>query len=150
MKPIQVSREVKAPAAVVWKIITDLEGSVDTISAIEKVEILSGYGFAVGTTWRETRTMFGRRAIEEMTVTEITEGECYVVVARPESVNYRTVMSVVPTGEICVVSMEFGANPKGKAARVMGATIGKMFEGATKKAIAADLDDIAAAAEAHY
>jgi len=150
MKPIQVSRQVKAPAPVVWKIITDLEGSVDTISAIEKVEILAGGpDFGVGTKWRETRTMFGRQATEEMEVVEVTEGESYVVIARPESANYRTVMSILPTGETaCVLSMEFGANPKGTVTRFMGATMGKMFASATKKALQADLDDIAAAAEA--
>jgi hypothetical protein len=33
-------------------------------------------------------------------------------------------------------------------AKVMGATVGKLFENATRKALAQDLDDIAAAAEA--
>ena len=150
MKPIQVSRGVKAPASVVWGIITDIEGSVDTIAAIEKVEILSGgHEFGLGTTWRETRTMFGRQATEVMEVTEVVEGESYVVVARPDSANYRTAMSILPTGETaCTVSMEFGANPKGRMTRFMGATMGKMFEGATRKAFQADLDDIAMAAEA--
>jgi len=149
MKTINLSRDVAAPAGVVWRIITDLEGSVDTISAIEKIEILAGDDFGVGTSWRETRTMFGKRATEEMTVTEVTDGESYVVVAAPDGANYRTVMSVVPTGEnASTVSMEFGANPKGKMTRLMGATLGTLFTGAMKKAIVADLDDIAAAAEA--
>ena len=149
MKPIRVSREVNAPASVVWEIITDLERSVDTISSIEKVEVLAGDSFGVGTSWRETRTMFGKKATEEMTVTEVTEGESYVVIARPDGANYRTVMSILPTGETaCTVSMEFGANPKGTMTRFMGATMGKMFEGATKKALQRDLDDIAAVAEA--
>ena len=149
MKPIRVSQEVNAPASVVWNIITDLEGSVETISSIEKVEVLAGDSFGVGTSWRETRTMFGKKATEEMTVTEVVEGESYVVIARPDSANYRTVMSILPTGETaCVVSMEFGANPKGTMTRFMGATMGKMFEGATKKALQRDLDDIAAVAEA--
>ena len=148
MKPIHVSRDVNAPASVVWGVITDLEGSVDTISAIEKVEILAGDSFGVGTSWRETRTMFGKKATEDMTVTEVTEGASYVVIARPDSANYRTVMSILPTGETaCTVSMEFGANPKGTMTRFMGATMGKMFEGATRKALQKDLDDIAAAAE---
>lgn len=149
MKPISVSREVNAPASTVWTIITDLEESVNTISSIEKVEILAGEEFGIGTRWRETRTMFGRQATEVMEVTDITGGESYVVIARPESANYRTVMSILPTGETaCVLSMEFGANPKGTMTRFMGATMGKMFSGATRKALAADLDDIAAAAEA--
>jgi len=150
MKPIQVSREVKAPASTVWEIITDLEGSVDTISAIEKVEILSGTPeFGVGTIWRETRTMFGRQATEVLEVTEVIEGASYVAVARPDGANYRTVMSILPTGETaCVLSMEFSANPKGKMTRFMGATVGRMFTGAMRKALVVDLDDIAAVAEA--
>jgi uncharacterized membrane protein len=149
MKPIQVSRDVNAPAEVVWKITTDLEGSVDTISAIEKVEILTGEDFGIGTPWRETRTMFGRQATEVMEVTEVTEGESYVTIARPDSANYRTSMSILPTGETaCTLSMEFGASPKGRATRLMGATVGRVFTGAMRKALQADLDDIATAAEA--
>jgi hypothetical protein len=44
--------------------------------------------------------------------------------------------------------MSFGAEPIGSAAKVMAATIGRLFESATKKAFARDLDDIAAVAEA--
>ena len=150
MKPIQVSRHVNAPASVVWRIITDLEGSVDTISAIEKVEILSeDASFGVGTTWRETRTMFGRKATEEMTVVDVIAGQSYVVEADPDSANYTSVMAVASTGEgSCTISMEFGADPKGTFTKLMGATVGRMFAGSMKKAIAADLKDIASAAEA--
>ena len=150
MKPIDVSRDVNAPASGVWGIITDLEGSVEVISAIQKVEVLSGdTGFGVGTRWRETRTMFGRQATEVMEVTEMTNDESYVTVADPEGANYRSVMAVTSTGDAtCTVSMEFGANPKGTMTRFMGATVGRMFAGAMRKAISADLDDIATAAEA--
>jgi uncharacterized membrane protein len=150
MNTIDVSRNVDAPAAVVWRIITDLEGSVGVISAIEKVEILSGdEGFGVGTTWRETRTMFGRQATEVMEITELTEGESYATVASPDGANYRSVMAVASTGDAtCSVSMEFGANPKSTMTRLMGATVGRMFTGTMRKAMIADLDDIAAAAEA--
>lgn len=141
---------MNAPADVVWEILTDIEGSVDKISAIEKVEILSDdTRFGVGFAWRETRTMFGRTATEEMVVIEITPGEEYAVEADPDGSNYRSVMSVAVTGDrTSTVSMEFGAYPKGAFARLMGATVGRLFIGSTKKAIAADLDDIATAAEA--
>jgi hypothetical protein len=45
------------------------------------------------------------------------------------------------------LSMEFGAEPTSTVAKVMSATVGKLFENATRKALAQDLDDIAAAAE---
>ncbi len=78
MNAIAISRDVNASADVVWEILTDIEGSVDTISAIEAVEILSDdTTFGVGFTWRETRTMFGRTATEEMEIIEVTPGEAY-------------------------------------------------------------------------
>ena len=150
MDEIAVSRNVNAPAEVVWGLLTDIEGSVDTISAIEKVEVLSGdTRFGVGFSWRETRTMFGRSATEEMVITDVTPGEAYTVEADPDGANYRSVMSVAARSDgTSTVSMRFGANPTSTFAKLFGATVGRLFIGATKKAIAADLDDIAAAAEA--
>jgi carbon monoxide dehydrogenase subunit G len=150
MKATKLSREVKASAAVVWGILTDVEGSVDTISAIEKVEVLSDdTTFGVGFAWRETRTMFGRTATEEMEVVEVTAGESYAVKADPDGSNYRSVMAVGATGdETSIVSMEFSADPKGTLAKLFAATVGRLFIGSMRKAIAADLNDIAAAAEA--
>jgi carbon monoxide dehydrogenase subunit G len=149
MKTMKVSRDVNASADVVWGILTDLEGSVDTISAIQKVQILSDRkDFGVGTAWRETRTMFGRQATEDMEVIEMVPGASYVTQADPDGANYRSVMAVLATGDATsTVSMEFGADPKGTFMRVFGATVGRVFERATKKAIISDLDDIAAAAE---
>lgn len=150
MKAIVVSRDVNSSADVVWGILTDIEGSVDTISAIEKVEILSDdTTFGVGFAWRETRTMFGRTATEEMEIVEVTPGESYATEADPHGSNYRSVMAVSATGdEMSIVSMEFSADPKGTFAKVLAATVGRLFIGSMKKAITADLDDIAAAAEA--
>jgi uncharacterized protein YndB with AHSA1/START domain len=150
MKAITVSRHVNASADVVWGILTDIEGSADTISAIEKTEILSDdTTFGVGFAWRETRTMFGRTATEEMEVIDVTPGEAYTVEADPDGSNYRSVMSVSATGDgTSTVSMEFSADPTSAFARLVGATVGRLFIGSMKKAIAADLDDIAAAAEA--
>lgn len=149
MANLDVSRDVSAPADVVWKIMTDLENSMDTISAIQSVEILSEpQAFDVGTKWRETRTMFGRKATEVMWVTEVDPGTSYVVAAESHGARYTTIMTVIATGENSSrISMNFGAEPTGTMAKVMGATVGKLFESATKKAIAQDLDDIAAAAE---
>ncbi len=150
MKNISVSRAVAAPAEVVWSILIDLDGWVDTISAIQSVEILSdGEHFGVGTKWRENRTMFGKQATEVMWVTEVDPGVSYVVHAESHGAKYTTVMTVIAKGEnSSEISMDFGAEPTGTMARVMGATVGKLFEGATRKAVAQDLADIAAAAEA--
>ena len=147
---LKVSRAVIAPASVVWSIMIDLEGSATTISAIESIEILSGATeFGVGTRWRETRTMFGRQATEVMCISEVDPGKSYVAKAESNGAEYTTIMEVVDTGSnSSEVSMDFSAEPTGTMAKLMGATVGKLFESATRKALAQDLDDIAAVAEA--
>ena len=150
MTTLDISRDVSAPADVVWTIMTDLENAADTISAIQAIVILSEpQEFNVGTTWRETRTMFGKQATEEMTVTQVDPGISYVVEAESHGARSTTIMQVVAPGESSSrISTSFDAEPTGTMAKFMTATVGKLFQSATRKAFARDLDDIAAAAEA--
>jgi carbon monoxide dehydrogenase subunit G len=134
----------------VWSILTDLNASADTISAIQSIEILSDdEQFGVGTKWRETRTMFGKQATEVMWVTAVDPGVSYVTHAESHGAKYTTVMKVISLSDnSSEITMDFSAEPTATMAKVMGATVGKLFERATKKAVAQDLDDIATAAEA--
>lgn len=148
MSVMTVQRDVAAPAEKVWAICTDLDGTKDVISAITALERTDGgSGFGVGTAWRETRVMFGREAAESMAVTEIDEGRSYVVESLSRGVLYRSVMRVEPKGDGCTLSWEFGAEARSASAKLMS-LLGKLMEGSTRKALMADLDDIAAAAEA--
>jgi len=146
---ISCSKDINAPAEKVWSIMTNLEGFPDAIGAIESVERLdAGTGYDVGTTWRETRIMFGRTATEDMWVTEVDPGHSYVVEANSHGAEYRTTQSVQPNGDGgSVLSMSFSANPTGTMAKVMSATVGRFFVNATRKAFEQDLADIATAAE---
>ena len=146
---ISCSKDINAPAEEVWSIMTNLKGFPDAIGAIESVERLDGGGgFEVGTTWRETRIMFGRTATEYMWVTELDPGHSYVVEANSHGAEYRTTQSVEPDGDGgSVLSMSFSANPTGTMAKVMSATVGRFFVNATRKAFEQDLADIATAAE---
>ncbi len=149
MKPIRIEREVAAPADRVWSVLTDLERSPEVISGVDSVERLDdGAGFAVGTRWRETRTMFGKEATEVMWVTAMDPGRDYVVEAESRGVHYRSELGVSPEGDAaCRLWMTFGATPLTLGGRIMGATIGLLFRGATRKMLAKDLDDIATEAE---
>lgn len=143
---IVVSREVAASPAQVWEIVTDLDGSPAVLSAVERVERLDDQpGFAVGTRWRETRTMFGRQATEEMEVTEVDAPRRYTVVAANGSTTYTSRITVEPLGsDRCQLSMTFAGRSSGLAGRLLAATLGRLFAGATRRALRRDLDDIAA------
>lgn len=146
---LEVTRTVEAPADSVWEIVTDLERSADVIKAIEHIEILEGPGrIEVGTRWRETRTMFGKTATEEMEVTDVQPGRSYTVVADGHSVHYRSVIAVAPLAEARTsLSMTFAAAPRGLGSKLLAATVGRLFAGATRRALEKDFDDIATAAE---
>ena len=147
MKPITVTREIDAPPERVWAVITDLEGSSEVIAAIDKVEVLTPGPFAVGTTWRETRTMFGRSATEEMTVSDVNPGHGYTVVADSSGVHYTSSFIVEPSSGGSRLTMTFGGEATSRGARAMGALMAPFMRSSMTKALARDLGDIAAAAE---
>ena len=148
MKPLKVSRTTALPAERLWGAITDLDGWADRISGITEVTRLDeGSGFGVGTRWRETRIMFGKAASEEMEVTEIDEGHSYTVKAGGRGADYTSVWAVEPDGDQTTLSMTFSAETTGTVAKIMSLTLGRLFEGATRKAMEKDFDDIIASLE---
>lgn len=149
MSSVNVSREIAADHQVVWSIVVGIDGWVETIEAIEVVERLdeSG-GFGLGTTWRETRTMFGKKATEVMEVTEFEEGVRYSTSAESHGLKYFSEIRIDPTDAGSRLTISFRGEPQTTFATIMDVTIGRLFMGATRKAFAKDLADIAAAADA--
>ena len=146
---IEMERGTTAAPADVWAVMTDIEGSAETLSGVTRIERLDdGTGFGVGTRWRETRVLFGKEASEEMEVTAVDEGHRYTVEAHNRGTDYVSDMIVEPAADGAVLRMTFGAKQAGRFSKLMAKTVGKAFEGATRKALQQDLDDIAAAAEA--
>lgn len=146
---LETSKQIAAAPAKVWDIITDLGASPERITGITAVERLDdGVGFGVGTTWRETRVMFGREATEVMKVVEVEDGRGYVTEADGPGVLYRSEMRVEPAGDGSLLTMTFDAEPRTFVAKLLGNTVGRLMVGATRKAVRQDLEDIAAVAEA--
>lgn len=150
MSELSVSREVSVSPEALWELVTDLDRSPDVISAVTAVERLDdGIGFGVGTKWKETRLILGQEATEVLEVTAIDPGHSYTVEAESLGAKYRSVISVDRApGEGSVITITFGAEPTGTVSKVLSGTIGKLFEGGTRKALVKDLDDIAVVAEA--
>lgn len=117
-------------------------------AAVDHIERLDdGDEFGLGTRWRETRTMFGRQASEEMIVTDFHPGRQYTTQAHNHGMKYESVVSVAETESGCRITMSFSAEGGSLVARLFAASIGRLFEPATRRMMAADLAAIAAAAE---
>lgn len=147
MQAITVSRRVAAPVDDVWAVLTDIAHAADTIQAIESVELHTGEQFAVGTRWTGVRTMMGRTARETMEVTAVDPGRSYVVEAANGATRYRSEFLLTPDGDGTRLTMTFAGETHSVIGRVLAATLGKLFVGATRKALEADLVDIAHASE---
>ena len=148
MTKLIVEQHVDASSDRVWQVVTNIDAWPDVITGIKSVERLDdSTGFVVGTTWRETRVLFGKEATEEMSVTAIDEGSSYTVEAESHGAHYTSVINLDQNGDGTDLSMSFGAKTTGFFAAVMSKTIGKAFEGSTRKALEKDLKDIATAAE---
>ncbi|MFD3947828.1 SRPBCC family protein [Streptomyces sp. NPDC058579] len=149
MKSIVVERRIQAPPGPVWEAMTDLRGMERMLAGVERVEVLTEGGFGVGTRWRETRKMFGKEATEEMTVTEAEPPDRYVTVADSHGMHYVSEIALRPDGAGATVArMTFSATPA--AGSRMG-FLAKLMSGlgakAVSRALAKDLDDVAASLE---
>ena len=81
MPSVEVERTIAAPPDRAFRIATDLENLAATVSGIDSVEVLTEGPVGEGSRWRETRTMMGRPATEEMWVTAFEAPRRFVVEA---------------------------------------------------------------------
>ena len=132
----------------VWRVITDIDGSVETIRAIESIDVLEKPDVGVvGLKWKETRTMFGQQATEVMWITDAKENEYYQTRAESHGAIYVSRFDLEEDGDKTLLTMGFEGEALGFGAKVMSFLTGFMFKGATEKALKEDLIDIKAAVE---
>ena len=60
MTTVTVDAQVAAPIERVFAVFTDLEHGAERVSNIQKIEVLTTGGFALGTRWLETRDVLGQ------------------------------------------------------------------------------------------
>jgi carbon monoxide dehydrogenase subunit G len=98
---------------------TAVESWPDVVPAIDKVELLTPGPIQVGTRFRETRTMMGRPATEEMEFLVLDAPHQYVLGAESHGCRYRTTFALTPEGESTRLTMTFQSEPLTKTAKVM-------------------------------
>ncbi len=131
----------------VFDLFTDLEGIESTIAGIKSIEVLEGSAkMEKGTTWKETRVMFGKEASETMSVTHIEPNKSYVVEAASHGMKYRSTYDFAFDGGVTTVHMEFSGTPVTFSAKLFS-ILGFLFAGATKKALKNDMLDLKRVAE---
>ncbi|MBT8055284.1 MAG: SRPBCC family protein [Xanthomonadales bacterium] len=143
------SKEIKAPPAAVWAVISDIGNAAAVISAIKDIEVLEpgNDGGIVGLKWKETREWMGRDAVEVMWVTDADEPSFYETRAESHGSIYKSRLELAPTPTGTRLAMTFYCQPQTVGARLMWLLTGWMARKSLCKAIAQDLEDIKVAVE---
>lgn len=147
MPGLSVSRTINAPLARVWEVFTDLSTAAERLSAVERIEMLSDQPFGEGTRWRETRTMFGKSATEEMWITSVDTMHSYVAEAESRGTHYESRFDFTSVDDsTTLVTMTFSGEGTG-AMKVVGAVFWPFLKGRMAKDLSKDLDDLAQSCE---
>ena len=147
---ITLSQRVNASVGDVWAVLTDIESTVEVLTGVTRIERVSGSGFDVGTRWRESRKLLGKEDTMEMWVAEVDPLTRTVIKSSARGADYTTTFVLTPAGAGTELAMTFVATsgPSGAIEKVVAAVTARIGMAITRKMMAQDLRDIAAAAEA--
>tara|TARA_R110002050_G_scaffold273380_1_gene417453 strand:+ start:644 stop:1099 length:456 start_codon:yes stop_codon:yes gene_type:complete len=140
---------INAPKEKVWQVITDIKNSANTITGIEKIEIIENpTNSLVGFKWKETRTVFGKTSTETMWITEAEENVYYKTRAESHGAIYRTILKITEQGNASVLMMEFSSEAVSFKGKLLDAIFNGMLKKSMKKLLYKDLEDIKKVVEA--
>jgi uncharacterized membrane protein len=146
---IEVARLVRAPVDHVWQVFTDLSARSQVMSTVDSVEILSGNGFDVGTTWRETRTLPDTEpVVEELTVEALEPPHRCLIFAHGDEGDYRLDYRFQPRNGDTQMRVQFSTPlPDRFTTRVLAVLFGELVTRVIEGGLRHDLDDLADAVE---
>jgi carbon monoxide dehydrogenase subunit G len=145
---VELSRRVAAPVDRVWEVFTDLDGATTNLSGVSGIERQDDRPFGEGTTWRETRRMYGRDYTETLKVTACRPLERYVVEADGSGAHYATEFVFTPVDAGTTdVRVRFQAEGRNLLTRLFDRLLGGMMSASVRKTLRKDLDELAVVAE---
>lgn len=141
--------DIAASQQDVWDVITDIENSVNTISAIDKIDVLEKPAVGlVGLKWEETRTMWGKTATEIMWITHEQAPVYYQTRAESHGSVYVSRLETKAREEGgSRLTFTFEGQAQSFMAKIMSGVFSGMLKRSMVKALEQDLADIKAAAE---
>ncbi len=139
---------INGSKAAIWAAITNIENASETISGIEKIEVLEKPANGlVGLRWRETRMFFGKPATVEKWITDAAENAFYKTRAESDGFVFLSTISISESSSGIILTSSHDSQPQGIVARLLSIPMGLLFKGVAKKALLQDLNDIKSAVE---
>ncbi|MFI4917470.1 MAG: SRPBCC family protein [Phycisphaerales bacterium JB060] len=152
-----LSTLIDAPQERVFAAVSDFPNAASMVGGIDSVEMLSeasdGTPIGVGTRFKETRTMMGKQAVEEMEVTEYDPPRAYTLSAISCGMKFDSRVTCLEEnpgegrGGGCRLSYDIKSEAQSLVAKVVSPVMGVMMKGMMRKAMERDLADIKAHVE---
>jgi hypothetical protein len=147
MAQFSMTQRVAAPVETVFTVATDLTQAAENIRGIEKIELLTGGPFGVGTRWRETRKMMGSESTETLEVVGFERWKSYTVGCESCGAYFETNFRFDRDGDGTLVTLNARTEARTFFAKIMSPLGNLMFGKMMRKCMGDDLDDIARVAE---
>ncbi len=148
---VTATRDVDAPVAAVWDVLTDLDRAEQTLTGVRRVDRVNGGPYDVGTRWRETRALGGREETQELRVSAVDPMRSTTVEASDRGVDYTTTFTLTPlAADRARLDVAFDAvqGTASSSQRILWTVLGRVGLAFTRRMLERDLADIARAAEA--
>ena len=140
MTQVTVARDIAAPAALVFRAVSDVAHLPETNPDILSVEFLGETREGVGTRFCETRKMGKREAVTELEITEYDSPSRVRFVTDSHGTIWDTVFTVTSKGaDHCALEIRMDARPH----RLLPKIMNPLFKGLFRKGIAGHLDTVA-------
>ena len=144
---VEAQVTINGSRAAIWAAITNIENASETISGIEKIEVLKEPANGlVGLKWRETRMLFGKPATVEKWITDAAENEFYKTRAEDGGFVFLITKSISESSGGMTLTASHESKPQSIVAKLQVPML-FLFKGVVKKALLQDLNDIKAAVE---
>ena len=144
---VEAQVTINAPKDSIWAAITDIEHASETISGIEKIEVVEKPANGlVGLRWRETRILFGKPATVEKWITDASQNEYYTTRAEDGGFLFLTTKRIAERSTGMTLAESHESKPQTIKAKLSVPML-FLFKGVIKKALLQDLNDIKAAVE---
>ncbi len=147
MSEVTLKQHIQAPIDEVFARATDFPNAANVIRGIEKLEMLTDGPVGTGTSFRETRVMFGKEATEDMTVQRFEPPRLYTLFAASHGSEYLSTYTLTERDGGTDLEWHFEATPVSFFAKVMSFLLAKMMRKTILKECSKDLDDLRAAIE---
>ncbi|MBI3722300.1 MAG: SRPBCC family protein, partial [Fimbriimonas ginsengisoli] len=140
---------IRGSKAAIWAVVTDIDRFSETLSGVEKIEVLErpAQGL-VGLKWRETHMLFGKPATADKWVTEAIEQASYTTRAESDGFVFITTTRIADDGHGgdghggVTLTGAHDSQPQTFAARWFSIPMMFFFKGTIRKAIRQDLNDV--------